>query len=195
MMLREILTRPATVETFNVDITDDTLKEWIIEQATEQSLPYLLTHSVDGVNWGIVYEQDLYLSHDAYPDFSPELTLPTLEQLRLFGPDGELFIWKEPFSTSPLSARLIINADNTEQTTFVEAIDEPQLLWGDDIAGEANGFTLLREGAEGKWHAVPLKLTYDQLPLSLVIRHYIEETDIGFQKIVFSRLVDFRRSE
>jgi CRISPR-associated protein (TIGR03984 family) len=80
-----------------------------------------------------------------------------------------------------------------ETPTFVDAIDEGQILWGTDVEEEKGGFTVMRDGAQGLRHAVPLSVTgkFDEQtrPLRLKVRHYLEEDTNGFTRIVASRLV------
>ncbi len=71
-------------------------------------------------------------------------------------------------------------------------MDEPHILWGTDTQSLDHGFTLMRDGAQGLRHAVPLEVmgTYDERsrPLRLWIRHYLAEEAHGFTRIVASRL-------
>lgn len=67
---------------------------WLVTQATQYNLQYLLAHADDGVNWGIIDSGQVTVSHDRYPDYAPELRLATLQQVRLFGNGGELYLWR-----------------------------------------------------------------------------------------------------
>jgi len=74
-----------------------------------------------------------------------------------------------------------------------DVIDEDQILWGNAVERLVkDGFTLLREGAQGMRHAVPIVITAEQLKhhqLRLRVRHYITENEDGEASITLSRLV------
>ena len=67
----------------------------LAEQARAYNLHWLLAHADDGVIWGEVRANGLHLSSDVFPQVSPPLRAITLQQARLFGPDAELFFWKD----------------------------------------------------------------------------------------------------
>jgi len=171
----------------SVDITFATdPADWLVAQARRYGLLYLLAHADDGVIWGRVDGDVLHTSHGIAPA-SPELRLSTLQQARLFSPAGELLLWR---SDEGWHARLVTDANGNEN----DLVDEDQILWGDTVEPEKveDGFTLVREGAQGMRHAVPIPVTTEQLKqhrLRLRVRHYVTENEDGEAIITLSRLV------
>jgi CRISPR-associated protein (TIGR03984 family) len=101
----------------------------------------------------------------------------------LFGEAGELLLWR---ADDGWLARLI-----QEHPSEGDPFDEYQLLWGTretffpDVT-----FTLLREGAQGFHHAVPIEVGLNQR-VRLRVRHFIEYNPDGEARIALSRLVAF----
>ena len=158
--------------------------DWLVAQAQAFGLRYLLAHADDGVIWGRIDGDGLHTSQGIAPA-SPPLRASTLQQARLFGPAGELLLWRDDDSWR---ARVVTDVPGNDD----DIIDEDQILWGDTIEATKDGFTLLREGAQGMRHAVPITVTAEQLKhhqLRLRVRHYITENEDGEATITLSRLV------
>lgn len=194
-MRREIQSHPAILETITVDSIAD-VKAWLLGQAVQHNLKWLLAHADDGVIWGKVEDGQLITSDGVAPEVSPPLRAETLQQARLFAEHAELLLWRD--GDNQWHARLLRNAAEGETPIFTDAIDEPQLLWG--THGEhRNGFTLFRDGAQGLRHVVPLVVTgtFDESsrPLRLWLRHYLKDDDSGFTRIVAGRLFDLKQEE
>jgi CRISPR-associated protein (TIGR03984 family) len=194
-MRREIKPHPAVVECIPTDSIND-VKEWLQTQAATHELKWLLAHADDGVIWGKVENRSLLTSDTVAPEVSPPLRSETLQQARLFAEHAELLLWCD--GDNQWHARLIRQPADGETPTFTDAIDEPQLLWG--THGEhRNGFTLLRDGAQGLRHAVPVELplgqNHEAKPPRLWVRHYLQDDENGFTRIVASRLVDLKEED
>ena len=158
--------------------------DWIVAQARKFGLRYLLAHADDGVIWGRIDDDGLHTSSGIAPA-SPSLRTATLQQARIFGPSGEVLLWHDD---NGWRARLIADVPDNDD----DVIDEDQILWGDTVETVKDGFTLLREGAQGMRHAVPIVITAEQLKhhqLRLRVRHYITENEDGEASITLSRLV------
>jgi len=158
--------------------------EWLAAQAHHYGLRYLLAHADDGVIWGRIDADGLHTSHKIAPT-SPPLRASTLQQARLFGPVGELLIWREGDSWR---ARHVTDAPDNDN----DYIDEAQILWGDTVEDGKDGFTLLRDGSQGMRHAPPIVVSAEQLEhrkLRLCVRHYITENNDSEASITLSRLV------
>lgn len=191
-MKREIEQHPAVVEPVAVDSLGN-VRSWLQEQAGKHNLKWLLAHADDGVIWGRLNARQLVTSDSVAPEVSPPLRAETLQQARLFAEHAELLLWRD--GDNQLHACLIRDAAEDETPTFTDAIDEAQLLWG--THGEhRNNFTLLRDGTQGLRHAVPIPLPLGKNnetdPPRLWVRHYLEDDDNGFTRIVASRLFDLR---
>lgn len=159
--------------------------DWMVAQARQFSLRYLLAHADDGVIWGRIDDDGLHPSHGIAPA-SPPLRASTLQQARLFSPAGELLLWRDD---SGWRARLVADVPGNDD----DIIDEDQILWGDTVEDTRDGFTLVREGSQGMRHAVPVVVTAEQLKhhqLRLRVRHYITENEDGEASITLSRLVN-----
>jgi CRISPR-associated protein (TIGR03984 family) len=192
-MKREIKSHPAVVEIITVESISD-MKDWLQAQAIQYNLRWLLAHADDGVIWGELRNRQLVTSDSVAPEVSPPLRTETLQQARLFAEHAELLLWRD--GDNQWHARLIRDAVEGETPVFTDAIDEPQLLWG--THGEhRSGFTMLRDGAQGLRHAVPMELPLGKNnetdPLRLWVRHYLQEDQNGFTHIVVSRLLDLRQ--
>ncbi|WP_228057430.1 CRISPR-associated protein Csx19 [Tychonema sp. LEGE 07203] len=167
---------------------DDALYIWLEEQARFHQLPYLLAHADDGVIWGSFDKGSLTTAEKVFynPEFKvdfPKLRLLTLQQCRVFGENGEIFLWQ---SGANWKWRFIGKSEE-------DKITESQILYGTQ-GKEREGFTLLSDGSQGLRHAVPLTgITFDKKgekrPVRLLVHHYITCDDTGVARIYLSRLV------
>ncbi len=160
------------------------------EYAASGRYTLLLAHADDGVIWGRVTDGQLVLSHEAFPTVSPALRTLTLQQARLFGPAGEVFVWR---TAAGWQSRAIIDGTGTAG----EAFDEDVMLWGTNDGltpgtpqpEERHGFWLALEADLGLRHTPPLKMT-QRHSLRLQMRHYLAYDDYGAAFVKLSRLVD-----
>jgi len=213
---RKIETQPAKLtrsdEIRKTDLTD--LLSWLQTQALELrkiAVPvWLLAHSDDGINWGVLDQSgDLIVSRKALADSEndpslslqqkdeignalkacPELRAATLQQARLFNTKVERLLWRD--GDGNFHSRVIADVAAKDQADWSEAFDEPQVLWGSHGVGLKHGFTLLRDGAQGLRHALPcgLAIKSDGSTTSprLVVRHYLAKDEV-FARVVSSRL-------
>jgi CRISPR-associated protein (TIGR03984 family) len=175
---------------------DDTFvtdpRQWLASYARED-MPWLLAHADDGVIWG-QREGDgtLSLSSDAFadPNRHPAIAVPlraqTLQQVRVFGPGGELLVWR---TQNGFAARLIEDGPQPPPDALP---DEGYLLWSlGGIVETREGFTLLQEGQQGLRHALPITPPIRSRP-ALVVRHYLDYDDEGQAYVCLSRLVDLK---
>lgn len=190
------------------DISDPIL--WLVTQAKPE-MRWVLAHTDEGVVWGVIEKDALQTSSKLFAGVEAQLQTPTLQQVRLFGPAGEIFVWRET-ETSFRARRIMDGA-----TSSLNCIEDRQWLWGTPI-GEINAagdnvlvqnadFMLLHEGKQGLRHAPPvghLGLTANDRVM-LTVRHYIQ-TDLqttatgqtlgtGVAYFADSRLVDLCRAE
>ena len=157
----------------------------------KEGMPWLLAHADDGVIWGrrepdgtLLLSSDVFKDGDKYPAIAVPLRAKTLQQARIFGPEGELLVWR---TGSTFTWRQIRDSEHPE----LEGLpDQPCLLWG--LGGPEDvqqGFALLKEGAQGMRHAPP-KWPPAKGRLALWVRHYVEYDDQGQAYVACSRLVD-----
>lgn len=165
----------------------------------EDASCYLLAHADDGVIWGrIEPDGTLITSHDALKNSKdttlqaklPRLQEKTLQQARLFSRHGEVAIWRD--GEGEWRGRVIINAAGEEKADWEDSFDEPYLLWGTYVVEALpDHFTLVADGQQGMYHAVPFSAgsINEATQLRLMTRHYLNQT--GFAQVVASRLVSF----
>ncbi|XHX78399.1 MAG: CRISPR-associated protein Csx19 [Stenomitos frigidus ULC029] len=171
-------------------IADDAaLKTWLLKQAPDYQLRYLLAHADDGVIWGYFSDSKLTIAREVFPQF-PELRLSTLQQCRIFGVNGEVLLW-----TTEGGWRSRVISDPSTEAEHPDIIIEDQVLWGTQGKVQDN-FTLLSDGQQELYHAVPLtNIQFDnpkalKRPVRLKVKHYIKYDDDGLARIWSSRLVD-----
>lgn len=160
------------------------LEDWSGEKDSP-TLPYLLAAADDGVIWGQFIQQQLKLAGDEFPQVAVKLRGKTLQTLRLFGPAGELFIWRT--GSGSFHGRLIADGAEVPARCF----ERNQLLWGTQLETK-NGFSLMQEGAQGLHHAPPMALDSDQR-CYLRVRHYVSYDKQDQATIPLSRLVKLMR--
>ncbi len=175
-----------TVESKTGIAFETKLEDWLVKKAKSHNLCWLLAHADDGVIWGQVGGDGLLTSHQAFEEVhvSPPLDKATVQQVRLFGPNGELYLWR----VNDQWQMRTIDEGTGPATAYY---DEPYLLWGDgklEQCEQNEGFILLRQGAEGLRHAPPLPPA-PELPLCLVVRHFLDDDPDGQAYVAFSRLV------
>ena len=171
---------------------------WMEETASKHDLTWLLVHADDGIIWGS-FDGDYKLTTSetvachvraAEKSVCIPLRMETIQQVRLFGRTCEVLIYR--VDDSQLKYRIIDDIKDGQIPDVTEAYDEPYLLWGNHGAELDNNFTLLSDGAQGLYHAVPMVLEIKEnnetTPPHLVVRHYLNNA--GVAKVVVSRLVD-----
>lgn len=185
------------------NLTKQSLKDWLNQQAQDYQLPYLLAHADDGVIWGNIEKGTLTNAREVFPECNfPELRVKTLQQCRLFGEAGEMLIWN---SNGEWRSRLILQSKVSELITQqkIGLIPESQILWG--TQGQSNGsFTLLSDGSQGLKHAVPIAVEESNFskdkttlyrPVRLEVNHYFCYDLDGVARIFLSRLVSIKKEK
>lgn len=173
------------VETNDCFNSEASLRQWLEAQATEHGLPYLLAHADDGVIWGRVDAGRLRLAGEVFPDMAVRLRPVTLQQARLFGPAGEVLVWRDD---TGFAARLIKDGSDSPPEALP---NETHYLWGEAVRSQ-QGFTLMQEGEQGLFHAPPLMIPTGKRA-ALKVRHYLDHDDQGQAHVTLSRLVDLSR--
>ena len=186
------------------NISEQSLQDWLKQQAKNYQLPYLLAHAEDGVIWGRfdIDSGSLIIAREVFPECNfPELRLNTLQQCRIFGKAGEVLLWN---SNGKWRSRLILETKASELISKkqIGLIPESQVLWG--TKGQENkkhGFTLLSDGSQGLKHAVPRTgINFDRnenekqpkRPVKLELHHYFCYDSDGVARIFISRLVSLK---
>lgn len=170
---------------------------WLVNCAAEHlgagGACYALIHLDDGVLWGRIDRHRLIVPSQS--NWTPELRSLAVQQCRVFGEKGELFILRE--SEGRWSGRVVI-----EDEAGYEAIDEPQILNGRRVFGDENhlpppapsGFTPIFEPDTGIRQIVPVVVTANDFNqdkrVMLTVRHYLTADDDGQAGFFCSRLKD-----
>lgn len=186
------------------------LNDWL-GQHPLLNMQGLLAHADDGLIWGKVDNSAVVLSSQFYPDVSPPLHAVTLQQLRLFGLQAELHLWRTAeltFQARLLQDQELTGLPNLSALNPTAYFDEAQILWGDrpdEQHPSQNGFTPVAEGQGLRLrHTPPLTvpaLAFDpeknRRPLRLHVRHYLTTDEIGQARINLSRSVkiDYAKGE
>jgi len=164
------------------------MRGWLAQRMSED-MPWLLAHADDGVIWGrrqsdgsLLLSSDVFFNlKSGYPAIAVELRPETLQQLRIFGPGGELLIWR---NEGRFRGRIIMDGDSQREDSW----QEQHLLWGTSIEQRA-GFSLLKEGQQGPQHAIPIVVSGAQRA-ALTVRHYVQSDQYGQAIVGLSRLVN-----
>ena len=157
---------------------------------------WLLAHCDDGVVWGR-YDKtqgNWKLSSKPFPDISPELKEDNLQQLRLFGADMEVLIWR---AENNFQGRILQDEEDPDEEEL-HPLKEDRILVGDRrLADPDDNFTLVGD-AGGSRHAVPICCKAEDFekrgrpyPLRLAVKHYLtQDQDTGVVRVTASRLVE-----
>ena len=170
-------------------------RAWLAQKMTDE-MPLLLAHADDGVIWGrrrsdgsLKLSSEVFSDKKIYPSIAVPLCAKTLQQARIFGPAGEILIWR---SENGFAARRIVDGAAPLSDTLP---DEEHILWGEpDFRENGNGFCLFVEGQQGLQHALPV----EQNPLKaeqrvkLCVRHYVDYDNEGQAFVFMSRLVNLQ---
>jgi CRISPR-associated protein (TIGR03984 family) len=187
-MEKKIKIKPEKVDS---KFTSDDLKKWLQTKAKELQSPeiYLLSFHDDGVVWG-KFEENTLKTSDFKGSPSPQFRSETLQELRLFGENGQLHIWRT--GETEYKASLALESYLKD----FEPFEENQVLYGTDYVDDNGNFMIVRDGSEGLKHAFPIidKSKFDgkKRPLRLKVNHYIEYDKDGCARVAYSRLVDVK---
>ncbi len=128
---------------------------WLTERAAEfldfNETGYVLIHADDGVLWGRIEGKQLITPPES--DWTPKLRSVTIQQCRVFGEKGELFVWRE--SEGAWKGRLLIEDNSTYRPKEKKAI-----LYGSQTTGQSAppGFTPLIETGVGMRQIIPIQV-------------------------------------
>lgn len=173
-----------------IDFNGD-LRVWFQGQTSVGKSALFIAHADDGIIWGRIQDGQLITSDSAFPRESPPLRAITLQQARIFGQNAEVRIWRD---NAGFKACKLVDQPNDDS----EAIEEANILWGTQLEGKTNGFSLVSDGRQGLNHAVPIDVpeiafkARDRMtrPLRLEIRHYLTCDGDGQARVALSRLVN-----
>jgi|SRR5579875_119306 len=171
------------------------LLAWITgsgEASITDGVELLLAYCYDGVTWGRL-DRDAggwQLACVPFPARAPKPKEENVLELRLFGKDRELLIWREGKSFRGRTLR-----DHPCDLDDLRPINESRIVLGDRLLeGPKSGFS--RVGSPtGAEQVVPVEVSEDAFqksswPLRLHVRHYLASDDeTGAVRIAATRLV------
>jgi len=175
-----------SIETSLLDVSDPL--EWLDGALSNGA--FVLTHALDGVNWGRIGNRQKVFSHNIAPEIAPPLHRNTLQQMRVFNESWEYFFWRVGKTWHVRS--IVENPAEDMAVVAYAAMDEHHLLWGIEAERESNGFSVLKDGAQGLRHVIPLgssNISSTQRA-ALLVRHYVSSYENGVQHIAMSRLIN-----
>jgi len=168
--------------------------EGVGDGVNEMNVKWLLAHCHDGVTWGRLGDDHSWLSSSVpFPQVSPVISASNLLELRLFGPEREILIWR--IDRELFSGRCLADQGAPDNTDLCRPDNQIRILLGNKYRDVQGGFTHVCT-ERGTQQAVPLECTKDDFsgdrsPLRLKVRHYFqEEAATGVIRVAASRLVD-----
>ena len=185
-----------TIEPLKQEAREQVL-DWITEGKsfpwTDGGFTWLLAHCRDGVTWGRRDGSGWRLSSTPFPDLCPKISPVNLLELRLFGKQGEILIWR---TEEGFQGRHLGDEHNPHEASPARPDDEVRILLGDRLVDSPkDGFTRVATAA-GTQQAVPLECSDTDFkggrwPLRLKVRHYFEsDPETGTVRVAATRLVD-----
>jgi CRISPR-associated protein (TIGR03984 family) len=175
----------------------ETWLEWLQGKAPKPSgadgIRWALTYSVDGVTWGRCDKTDhgevWRLGSDVVPEVSPSLRLDAIEEIRMFGDEAEVLMWR---ASNGLVGRVLRDLESVCLEDPLRSSEESRILRGDSVRRECeNDFTYICDST-GAEQVIPLCVTEDKLrnrKARLVVRNYFEKQTTGAVRVVATRLV------
>ncbi|SHF33579.1 CRISPR-associated protein, TIGR03984 family [Desulfacinum infernum DSM 9756] len=171
--------------------------DWIVggrsSYPADDGFTWLLAHCRDGVTWGRRDGAGWRLSSRPFPDLCPAVLPTNLLELRLFGKQGEILIWR---IEEGFRGRRLVDAPNPDETSPARPDEEVRILLGDRLVeGPRDGFSRVATAA-GTQQAVALECTDTDFkggrwPLRLRVRHYFDQDpETGAVRVTATRLVD-----
>ncbi|GEM_PF-2115262 len=165
--------------------------QWLIETANDHigmgATRYALIHADDGVLWVKVEGNKLALpSEDGQTEWTPKLRTATIQQCRIFGEDGELFIWRE--AEGQWRGRIV-----KHEAGDGHYFEERQVLYGSRLHNSqiaSPDFSPIFEPTTGIRQIVPVSATglTDDKRITLTVVNYLDRDGDHQARIFCSRL-------
>jgi len=180
--------------------------KWVIDgtedNVSASKVKWLLAHCHDGVTWGILKDRSWVLSSRAFRKICPVISENNLLDLRLFGEDREILIWRTDVG---FAGRCLVDNGEPDKDNPCRPDTEKWILLGDRMVSDADqkhqnpvGFTCVGT-ARGLRQAVPVECSEEDFtggrwPLRLEVKHYFEQDkETGVVRVAVSRLVNLSK--
>lgn len=160
----------------------------------DQGLRWLLAHCDDGITWGRWDPAErLWITGDQpFPGVSPKVSEDNLIELRLFGQDREILLWR---THAGFAGRCLYHRSCEAIDSLIVPAKEERILAGDRLLARAMGFSHVST-PNGSEQVVPLDLEADvfgnrKWPLRLTVWNYFSRDEVsGTIRIAASRLAN-----
>lgn len=175
------------------ELTNDTVREWLMAQMKNNNLTYLLAFADDGIIWGRMDGGTLVIAHEASQKedkkYFTQLRGKTLQQAHVFGDKLEIRLFRDE-----MNQWKAVNIEDDEDKEKI--IPESQILWGDklDDKDQPVNENFIRLTAERKGippQILPVKREEyaDGRYVRLTVHHMVDfDKDTGEAYIRLSRL-------
>lgn len=166
--------------------------EWVRgqEARSEDGFRWLLAHCDDGVVWG-KYEGGWRFGSD-YFDICPRVSETNLIEMRVFGDDRELLIWR---TEEGLKGRLLKDKAPLPKDAPTRWDDEKRILAGNKFIASRGGFTRIGTSS-GAEQVVPLELSRTDNTCYLKVRNYFEQdSETGAVRVAVTRLISLEKEK
>jgi len=164
------------ITTGNLNL-DDTVVEFIFDASIDLGNRYyflIFTHAK--VIIGLVEEKEIK------GETIDSLATDSLIDMRIFSPEGEIYLWKEG---NMLKWRKIEDSITDNSNLAVNAYDEIHYIWGTVIENRH----VLCENSRGIRIKFPVEIT--EMPVKYRVRNYFHFTEDGLIQFDDARLVEF----
>ena len=135
---KESLNNESCLEYFN----------WILNKGAKQEcrMSWLLAHCDDGVTWGRLENGKWLLASEYFPDIAPVPSRHNIQQIRIFGRESEVLIWRSEGSFAGRKIKDV--AFNAEK--YLKPWCESQILLGTRLKETSSGFSLVADSTGAK---------------------------------------------
>lgn len=163
-----------------------------------KGIQWSLAFSYEGVTWGkfIADASKWQWGSDFFPDNCPTPTLSKLTEIRLFGENQEMHIWR---SGEEWRGRMLKDAISLDERNEFRPADERRLIRADRMFKmDPSGFSCVSDNT-GVQQIFPMECRQEDFlngywPLRLKIRNYFsEDRESGAARITATRLVGLKK--
>ncbi len=163
--------------------------QWVQDTARDHQCKWGFLIADDQVGFCAFDENRWVIQEKTKELFSPE-KFARIQQLYLFGPSSQVFLWREggaDFKASLIREIKELDAENSLDPAYM---DETYYFWGSAQAEQApENFTRLAEKERGFSFDIPIVIPANR-QAGFGVRHYFREDEDGQVTIAYSRLID-----
>jgi len=194
-MSQQEIIEGCTIETLD-HVACQAYLSWVIGSVAPgenlKDIAWLLAHCHDGVTWGCINDDQSWRTSSMYfSDLCPCVSESNLLEIRLFGAEREIMIWR---TESGFSGRSMVDKPGQKKNDPCRPDDEIRILLGDQVMETAkDGFTRVRTKS-GMEQAIPLVCADNdyaegRMPCLLMRHYFAQDKETGAVRVAASRLV------